>query len=411
MPATLPPLEFLRPSLCGSGLGVPEDDDRFSSSRIQASRLEVGAADGGQVLGVRRGTGPATPWGAGTGAVGCHDRRRTSSEDDVMAGADVGVGIDAFLGVGRAVPISGTGSRFATCKSAGGCVGGIEKRFVPSLLPLQPPFPPPVTRRPVVFGPTDRNKLVSRTECRWEDSSGVEEAGGPAGISLLHDMTVRRRDRVDDGSAGVTMASTRVEWRREMRTGCRSGATDTSGIDSRLVVLTLRAAAPVPGAFVDGGGATDQVSGMTCGAGTGTGFRTMVSSVLASWSVLIENRSAIGVVLYRWADSVSRGSDSRSPSLRRSLRPCRRFGEGGDSALVSSNQPSASRSDCTCVMSTSRTGATVGTPSCPVAVGLSFRVDTRRTRPDSFSRTLGSCMLLKLLAFLSQIDVIGTRRK
>lgn len=360
-PATPPLGCFLGPpSLCGSDLGVvPDDDDLCSSARIQASRLAVGAAVGGRVLGVRRGIEPAAaPWTAGGGAAaGCHDRRRTSVvEDGARVGVDVvGVGMDAFLGVGRGVLVSGMGSRFA--QGGGRCIAGIEKRFVPSLLP-PPPVPPPVTRRPVVFGPTDRNKLVSRTECRWEeDSSGVEEVGGPAGTSLLHDMAVRRRDWVEDVASGVTTASTTVEWRSEMRIGCRSGgATDASGIDSRcLMVLGLLGATRAAAGTVvvdDKGGATDQVSGTTRGAGAGTGFRATVSSMLASWSVLMENKSAIGVVLYRCAGS----------GFRR-FGPFRRGGDGGGSTFGSSNHPSASRNDSTRVRSTSRTGATVGTPS------------------------------------------------
>lgn len=402
LPAT-PPLGFF---LCGSDLGVviPDDDALFSSARIQASRLAVGAAVGGRVLGVRRGIEPAAaPWaGATTGpAAGCHDRRRTSTVEDGarVLGVDVGVGMDAFLGVGRGVLVSGMGSRFT--QGGGGCITGIEKRFVPSLLP-PPPAPPPVTRRPVVLGPTDRNKLVSRTECcRWEeDSSGVEEVGGPAGTSLLHDMTVRRRDWVEEVASGVATASTTVEWRSEMRIGWRSGATDASGIDSRrlMVLGLLLGATPAAGAVVDDKGATDQVSGTTArGAGAGTGFRATVSSMLASWSVLMEKRSAIGVVLYRCAGS----------GFRR-FGPFRRGGDGGSSTFGSSNHPSASRNDSTRVRSTSRIGATVGTPSWPVAVAvaLSFLVDPRRTKLDSFSRTLGSCMLLKLVA-LSQMDVIS----
>lgn len=413
-PAT--PLGFLGPpsSLCGSddpGV-VPDDDDDddlFSSWRIQASRLEVGAAVGGRVLGGRRGIEPAAaPWAVGgAGAAGCHDRRRSSVEDGArVLVVDVGVGMDAFLGVGRAVLVSGMGSRFiAQGKSARGCIAGIEKRFVPSLLP-PPPVPPPVTRRPVVLGPTDRNKLVSRTECRWEDSSGVvEDVGGPAGTSLLHDMTVRRRDWMDEVASEVATASTAVEWRSEMRIGCRSaGATDASGINSRrLVVLGLLGATRAADAVVDDEGATDQVSGTTTrGAGAGTGFRATVSSMLASWSVLMENKSAMGVVLHRCAGS---GFGFSVPSCRRPLGPFRRVGDGGGgSTFASSNHPpSASRNASTRVRSTSRIGAAVGTPSCPVAVALSFLVDPRRTRLDSFSRTLGSCILLKWLA-LSQID-------
>lgn len=357
LPAT-PPLGFLGgPSLCGSDLGVgaPDDDALFSSARIQASRLAVGAAVGGRVLGVRRGIEPAAaPWGVGgTGAAGCHDRRRTSVEDGARV---VGAGMDAFLGVGRGVWVSGMGSRFA--QGGGGCITGIEKRFVPSLLP-PPPVPPPVTRRPVVLGPTDRNKLVSRTECRWEeDSSGVEEVGGPAGTSLLHDMTVRRRDWVEEVASEVATASTTVEWRSEMRIGWRSGATDASGIDSRrlMVLGLLLGATPAAGAVVGDKGATDQVSGTTRGAGAGTGFRATVSSMLASWSVLMEKRSAIGVVLYRCAGS---GFGFCVPSSRCPLGPFRRVGDG----VGSSNHPSASRNDSTRVRSTSRIGATVGTPS------------------------------------------------
>lgn len=360
-PATPPLGCFLGPSLCGSDLGVVVPDDAlFSSARIQASRLAVGAAVGGRVLlGVRRGIEPAAaPWAGGTGAAaGCHDRRRTSVvEDGARVGVDVvGVRMDAFLDVGRGVLVSGMGSRFT---QGGGCIAGIEKRFVPSLLPPPPPAPPPVTRNPVVLGPTDRNKLVSRTECRWEeDSSGVEEVGGPAGTSLLHDMTVRRRDIMDEVVASeVARASTTVEWRSEMRIGCRSGATDASGIDSRrLMVLGLLGATPAAaGAVVDDKGATDQVSGtMTRGAGAGAGFRATVSSMLASWSVLMENKSAIGVVLYRWVGS----------GFRRFGPFCRVGDGGGSSTFGSSSHPSASRKDSTRVRSTSRTGATVGTPS------------------------------------------------
>jgi len=61
LPAT--PLELFSPSFWMSE--APEDDedddDLLSSSRIQARRLDVRAAEGGRVLVVRRGGGPMLP--------------------------------------------------------------------------------------------------------------------------------------------------------------------------------------------------------------------------------------------------------------------------------------------------------------------------------------------------------------
>lgn len=103
----------------------------------------------------------------------------------------------------------------------------------------------------------------------------------------------------------------------------------------------------------------------------------------------MENKSAIGVALYRffsWSDF--RCSDSRASSLPRLLRL---LGDGGE--LASSNQPSANRRDFTRSKLTSSTGALNVTPLGPAAVACFLLEDPRRTRLDSFSRTLGSRML------------------
>ena len=132
----------------------------------------------------------------------------------------------------------------------------------------------------------------------------------------------------------------------------------------------------------------------------------MVSSVLTSWSVLMENKSAMGVVLYR-RNSASR-SDSLSPSATRRPRPfrCLKLGLVGEGGDASSSQPSASRNDFTRSKSISRIGATCAVmPPCPDAFSLTERRDPRRTRLESFSRTFkfgrrtssqSEAMLLKL---------------
>jgi hypothetical protein len=122
--------------------------------------------------------------------------------------------------------------------------------------------------------------------------------------------------------------------------------------------------------------------------------------VLASWSVLMENKSAMGVALY--GASGFRRSGSGDPFSPRPRRPDRFLGDGGE--FTSSNHPSASRIDSTCFRSTSRIGAIVPTPFCPVAFAFFVLLDPRRTRLDSFSRTLGSRMFMVLAS--SHSDVI-----
>ena len=102
----------------------------------------------------------------------------------------------------------------------------------------------------------------------------------------------------------------------------------------------------------------------------------------------------MGVALYRffsWSDF--RCSESRASSPPRLLR---RLGDGG--VFASSSQPSARRSDLTGSKLTFSTGALNVTPFGPVAVACFRLEDPRRTRLDSFCRTLGSRMLVEACA-------------
>lgn len=295
LPAT--PLELFKPSFWMSA--VPEDDgddDLFSSSRIQARRLDVRAADGGRVLVVRRGGGPMLPCADGAtaerGVAGCHDRLRFSMED-VGVVVDIGVGVDAFRGVASVVLISEIGGRCESCSSIAAEIDVVELRFMFSTAPLPLPLPvvlpPPLeTRSPVVFGPTDRIRFTCRTACRCDAPSETlscveEEFGVFTRALLLHAIADRRRDSVDNLTSGTTTASITVEWRSEMRIGCGSCVTEASALASRRSDLELDAASPAAGVVVVDGGATVHGEGaVTDGAGVVAGFREMVSRVLAS---------------------------------------------------------------------------------------------------------------------------------
>jgi len=98
---------------------------------------------------------------------GCHDRLRVSVDDVGVAAVDIGVGVEAFLGVASVVLISAIGGRCEKCISMAAEMDAVELRFVSSTAPLPLPLPigvvlpPPLeTRKPVVFGPTDRIKFT-----------------------------------------------------------------------------------------------------------------------------------------------------------------------------------------------------------------------------------------------------------